>query len=152
MAFVVPASIGHAPYAAPLLDFVVEHFGDVRITAIRTKLFPELSEDCWLLHADGFGARTTELSFSVLGHFKPFAAPCETTQVPVNEWRESWSRRLRPYLLPANIRETYRAVASDARSLRFGDIASIGIGYVSGKPDGEGANRVEQILGRAFER
>ena len=135
MAFVVPASIGHAPYAAPLLDYLVEHFDDVRITAIRTKLFPELSEDCWLLHADGFGGSTTKLYFSVLDHFKPVAAPCESTLVPVDEWRESWSRRLRPYLLPGHVREVYRAAASDAGSLRFGDIASIGIGYVSGAND-----------------
>ena len=26
MAFVVPAAIGHAPYAAPLLDYLVGHF------------------------------------------------------------------------------------------------------------------------------
>ena len=135
MAFVVPASIGHAPYAAPLLDYLVEHFDDVRITAIRSKLFPELSEDCWLLHADGFGGSTRELCFSVLDHFKPSAVPCDTTLVPVREWRESWSRRLRPYLLSAKVREAYQAVASDAGSLRFGDIASIGIGYVSGAND-----------------
>ena len=55
MAFVVPAAIGHAPYAAPLLDYLVGHFDEVRIVAVRTKLFPELSEDCWLLHAGGFG-------------------------------------------------------------------------------------------------
>ena len=135
MAFVVPASIGHAPYAAPLVDYLIEYFDDVRMTAIRSKLFPELSEDCWLLHADGFGGSTTELCFSVLDHFKPSATPCETTTIPVPEWRESWSRRLRPYLLPANVREVYRAAASDADSLRFGDIASIGIGYVSGAND-----------------
>ena len=135
MAFVVPASIGHAPYAAPLLDYLVEHFDNVQITAIRRKLFPELSEDCWLLHADGFGGSTMELYFSVLDHFKPSATPRETTLVPVNEWRGSWSRRLRPYLLPANVRDAYRAAASDAGSLRFGDIASIGVGYVSGAND-----------------
>ena len=66
---------------------------------------------------------TTELCFSVLDHFKPSAAPCETTVIPVNEWRQSWRRRLRPYLLPANVREVYRSAASDTTSLRFGDIA-----------------------------
>ena len=132
MAFVVPAAIGHAPYAAPLLDYLVEHFDDVRITAIRSKLFPELSEDCWLLHAGGFGGRTAELRLAVLDHFKPAATSCETIGIPVREWRESWSRRLRPYLLPGNVRELYRAAASNADSIRFGDIASIGIGYVSG--------------------
>ena len=159
MAFVVPAAIGHAPYAAPLLDYLVGHFDDVRIVAVRTKLFPELSEDCWLLHADGFGGRpprwnsgagsdgargqapmglggrdrTAELRFSVLDRFKPMAElPREAVTVPVHEWRTSWNRRLRPYLLPGNVRALYRATASDPDSLRFGDVASIGIGYVSG--------------------
>ncbi len=149
MAFVVPAAIGHAPYAAPLLDYLVEHFDEVRIVAVRTKLFPELSEDCWLLHAGGFGGgipdgtrgqapiglggRTAELRFSVLDRFKPpVELPREAVAVPVREWRTSWNRRLRPYLLPGNIRELYRAAASHPDSLRFGDVASIGIGYVSG--------------------
>ena len=135
MAFVVPAAIGHAPYAAPMLDYLVENFDRVRVTAIRSKLFPELSEDCWLLHADGFGGRTAELRLTVLEHFKRSVAPCETIAVPVREWRESWKRRLRPYLLSANVRELYRAADSAAGSLRFGDIASIGIGYVSGAND-----------------
>jgi len=135
MAFVVPASIGHAPYAAPLLDYLVGHFDEVWITAIRTKLFPRLSEDCWLLHAGGFGGSTMEFRFSALDHFKPATTPCEATRIPVNEWRKSWDRRIRPYLLPAKVRETYRAAALDTRSLRFGDIASIGIGYVSGAND-----------------
>ena len=159
MAFVVPAAIGHAPYAAPLLDYLVGHFDDVRIVAVRTKLFPELSEDCWLLHAGGFGGRTprwgsgagsdgargqapmglggrdrtAELRFSVLDRFKPTAElPRAAVTVPVREWRTSWNRRLRPYLLPGNVRALYRAAASDPDSLRFGDVASIGIGYVSG--------------------
>ena len=133
MAFVVPAAIGHAPYAAPLLDYLVGHFDDVRIVAVRTKLFPDLSEDCWLLHAGGFGGRAAELRFSVLDRFNPPAElPCEAVTVPVREWRTSWNRRLRPYLLPGNVRELYRATASTPDSLRFGDLASIGIGYVSG--------------------
>ena len=135
MAFVVPASIGHAPYAAPLLDYLVEHFDEVRITAIRSKLFPELSEDCWLLHAAGFGGRTVEFRLAVFDHFKSSVAPCLTVAVPVREWRESWNRRLRAYLLPGHVRELYRAAASDGGSLRFGDIASIGVGYVSGAND-----------------
>ena len=56
MAFVVPAAIGHAPYAAPLLDYLVGHFDDVRIVAVRTKLFPDLSEDCRRLRRQGRGA------------------------------------------------------------------------------------------------
>ena len=133
MAFVVPDAIGHAPYAAPLLDYVVERFGSVQIIAVREKLFPELSEDCWLLFADDFGGSTAEIRFTVLERFEPLATPPrEALRVSVREWRQSWNRRLRPYLLPQNARELYRLVASHAASLRFGKIAEIGIGYVSG--------------------
>ena len=52
MAFVVPAEIGHAPYAAPLVEWFAGHFADLRVVAVREKLFPELSEDVWLLFAD----------------------------------------------------------------------------------------------------
>ena len=52
MAFVVPAAIGHAPYATPLIEYLVGHFNEIRIVAIRKRLFPRLSEDCWLLFAD----------------------------------------------------------------------------------------------------
>jgi adenine-specific DNA methylase len=34
MAFVVPAEIGHAPYAAPLLEYLVAHFATVHVIAI----------------------------------------------------------------------------------------------------------------------
>lgn len=75
MAFVVPAEIGHAPYAAPLLEYLVSRFRTVHIVAVRTKLFPELSEDCWLLYANGFEGQTQEIRFSVLDSFKPSSRP-----------------------------------------------------------------------------
>ena len=42
MAFVVPAEIGHAPYASPLIEYLVAHFKHVQIVAVREKLFPGL--------------------------------------------------------------------------------------------------------------
>ena len=133
MAFVVPAAIGHAPYAAPLLEYLVRNFSTVRIIAIRTKLFPQLSEDCWLLYASGFGGRTAELCLSVWDRFIPSATPPGGgIWVSVQEWRDSWNRRLRPYLLPSSVRELYRVAVSRPDAIRFGDIATIGIGYVSG--------------------
>src|SRR5260370_129266 len=55
MAFLVPAEVGHAPYARPLVDFLASNFGKVLFLAVRSKLFPELSEDVWILYAEGFG-------------------------------------------------------------------------------------------------
>lgn len=136
MAFVVPAEIGHAPYAAPLLEYLVAHFSTVQIVAVREKLFPELSEDCWLLYAEGFGGHTSHIRFTALDRFVPMASPPKAySEVNVAEWRSVWNRRLRPFLLPTAARELYQHIASRRSTRRFGQIAEIGIGYVSGAND-----------------
>ncbi|QJU60942.1 N-6 DNA methylase (plasmid) [Sphingomonas sp. AP4-R1] len=133
MAFVVPAEIGHAPYASPLIEYLVAHFKRVQIVAVREKLFPDLSEDCWLLYAEGFGGKTDHIAFTVCDRFEwSTRPPKQAEKVAVGEWRDSWNRRLRPYLLPAAIRDAYRAFADDVGGHRLSSFASVGIGYVSG--------------------
>lgn len=136
MAFVVPAEIGHAPYAAPLLEYLVRSFSKVQIVAVRKKLFPALSEDCWLLYTEGFGARADAIELTVVDQFVPTRMPPKPTiRVDLNEWRTVWNRRLRPFLLPASVRSQYAAVLADPRTRRLGDFAGVGIGYVSGDND-----------------
>lgn len=151
MAFVVPAAFGHAPYAGPLVEHLVAHFRDVRIVAVRRKLFPRLSEDCWLLFADGFGGSTPEMRLGATDAIRAFETPPRAnTRVAVAEWRSSWSRRLRPYLLSDRVRSCYLAATrrADAHALaaidgasvstrptlpvRLGAVASVALGYVSG--------------------
>jgi hypothetical protein len=93
MAFVVPSEIGHAPYAVPLLEYMAGHFNSVQIVAIRDKLFEDLSEDCWLLYADGFGGSTDSFRFSPLAAFEYMPAPPDSgVDVTVREWRD-WNAR-----------------------------------------------------------
>jgi hypothetical protein len=100
---------------------------------VREKLFPELSEDCWLLFADGFSGKTEQLRFTALRRFKPTARPPRQFEaISVTEWRDVWRRRLRPYLISQAARDLYRVTVEDASTYRFGDVATIGIGYVSG--------------------
>lgn len=133
MAFVVPAEIGHAPYSAPLLEYLLDHFSTVHVIAVRDKLFPDLSEDCWLLRAEEFGGSTREILFSPLDGFaySPVPPP-SSVAVSVTEWRNLWNRRLRPFLLPSTVRDVYQHLSLETRSQRFGDLATIGIGYVTG--------------------
>ena len=136
MAFVVPAEIGHAPYAAPLLEYLIGQFEVVHIIAVRAKLFPELSEDCWLLYAGGFGGVAGEIEFTTVDRFHPSSErPGLRLRIPLEEWRCVWKRRLRPMLLPSSARQAYRDLAARADTKRFGELASIGIGYVSGGND-----------------
>lgn len=133
MAFVVPAEIGHAPYAAPLLDYLVASFSTVHIVAVRRKLFPSLSEDCWLLYAEGFGGKADSIDLSVVDAFEPQKVPPRpSVRIDLQDWRTIWNRRLRPYLLPASVRNLYAAALTDPGTHRFADFASVGIGYVSG--------------------
>ena len=159
LAFVVPAAIGHARYAAPLVEYLVSHFAEVRIVAVRRKLFPRLSEDCWLLFADGFGGATDAMDLAAVDAILPRqeAPAAATVRVPVSDWRTVWGRRLRPYLLGAQARLIYQtaAAAADAglsvggtangehpqdadqegkarSAVRLGALAAVELGYVSG--------------------
>jgi hypothetical protein len=136
MAFVVPAEIGHAPYAAPVLEHLVSCFRRVQIVAVRDKLFPELSEDCWLLYAEGHGGTAREIEFTVCDSFQPGSAPPKSSsRIPVGDWRKIWNRRLRPFLMPENARNLYQLMSVDDGSFRLREAATVGIGYVSGAND-----------------
>lgn len=136
IAFVVPAEIGHAPYAAPLLEYLLARFAVVHVVAVRNKLFPELSEDCWLLFADGFGSNSDNIRFTTLTAFAPMASPpTDYLDVSAEDWRTKWRRRLRPYLLSNEARALYEEAAYSSEGRRFGDVAQIGIGYVTGAND-----------------
>ena len=135
MAFVVPAEIGHAPYAAPLLDWFARHFNEVRLVAVRQKLFAELSEDVWLLYADGFGGRTDHFDLALHERFVfRSEPPIADTRVSVREWRR-WGSRLRPMLLPSRIRDAYENLRDSELTTALGRVADVGIGYVSGAND-----------------
>lgn len=135
MAFVVPAEIGHAPYASPVLTFLCSHFRQVRIVAIREKIFPDLSEAAWLLFADGFGDRTDVIELSLFDRFASFTWTDQPTkQVAVFSWQEAGCR-LRKFILPDNALLTYQSTASKSGVSRLGRLASTSIGYVSGAND-----------------
>jgi adenine-specific DNA methylase len=132
MAFVVPAEIGHAPYALPLLDFLVRNFDQVQLVAVQKKLFPELSQDCWLLYCCGFGGSAKSILMSKVANFTPSARPPRSgRRVSLHEIA-AWGGRLRQFLLSDSALDLYLALANSPDTHRFDDIAKIGIGYVTG--------------------
>jgi hypothetical protein len=130
MAFVVPAEIGHAPYATPLLKFLCKSFSRVQLVLIRESVFADLSQDVWLLFADGHGDSTDEIHLTLWDAFRTSKkVPRPTIQISVDEW-EKWGCRLRSFVLPSESREIYQA--SRERAHELGEIARVGIGYVTG--------------------
>lgn len=137
LAFVVPAEIGHAPYARPLVKYLLRHFQFVQIIAIRRKLFPDLSEDTWLLYADEYSTNhiDCELKFTDIECFKYSSLPPKEGQTVSRREMEHWQTRLRAFLLPSHLRELYLEFARSDKTFRLGQVAKIGIGYVTGAND-----------------
>jgi len=132
MAFVVPAEIGHAPYAVPLLSYLSGNFSRLQLVAVRRKIFTELSEDCWLLYADRYGGRTDYFELIPVERFASSSRPPKGgEQVSTREWKD-WNYHLRPFLMRRNVRSLYRELVDSPKTRRFGDIADVGIGYVTG--------------------
>ena len=134
LGLVVPAEIGHAVYARQVVRYLLSSFERVEIIAVREKLFPDLSEDCWLLRATGFGSPGETAYFAKLDSFDPDDEQWVFEAVPLTEIRQ-WHYRLRPFLVGPAIRDTYREIAARPGTIRMGSAAEIGIGYVTGAND-----------------
>ena len=135
LAFVVPAEIGHATYAMPLLEALAERFETVRIIAIKDKMFPELSEDTWLLYADGFGGRSRFLELVIQDRFIPSPSPpAPEHEISLTGWRRARGH-LRRWFLPRKALALYESLEDGPDAFRLGTVASVGIGYVTGAND-----------------
>ncbi len=130
-AFVVPAEIAYAVYARPLLRFLVESFGLVELTAIKRKLFPDLSEDCWLLRVADRGAKSDGVHFRKVESFSDLASP-PSAELASRSWLEANDFRLRPLLLSSTLRGEYEELLARGGAARLGSVAKLGIGYVTG--------------------
>jgi hypothetical protein len=131
MAFVVPAEIGHAAYAASFLGFLARRFGDVRVIAVQESVFPDLSQDAWLLYAADKGSSTAAISFAAVDRFSAARRPPRGVMVELTEL-SAWRSRLRPFLLSEDQRALYQRLSLPEHSTALGKLARVGIGYVSG--------------------
>lgn len=135
MAFIIPSEVGHAPYSEPLLRFLLGHFSTVQLVAVRERVFSELSEDVWLLYADGFGGETSAIDLTLMPTLCYSPEPPRTSRrVSVKEW-EQWNQRIRPFLLPDQVLDFYRGTVDLPSASRLGKLAKVGIGYVTGAND-----------------
>ncbi len=134
LAFVVPAEIGHAVYARDVVRHLLRAFGRVEVIAVREKLFPDLSEDCWLLRASGFGGRAEAIHFARLDSLDADDRAWVFEPVSTEELGR-WGYRLRALLVSGAIRSAYPELAVGTTAHRLGSVARVGIGYVTGAND-----------------
>jgi adenine-specific DNA methylase len=132
LAFVVPAEVGHAGYAAPLVEYLARSFRNVHFIAIQNSIFKELSQDVWLLFADGYGESSHQIQLTRWTSFRQSESPPKPhVVVSLSEWQQ-FSKRLRPFILPKPVLELYRNLAEDKATVRLGSVAQVSIGYVTG--------------------
>jgi SAM-dependent methyltransferase len=132
LAFVVPAEVGHAGYAAPLVEYLVRSFRSVHFVAIQNSVFTDLSQDIWLLFAEGYGDSSNEIRLTRWTTFRQTESPPRpTVVVSLSEWHR-FSKRLRPFILPRATLELYGSLADNKAAVRLGSLAQVSIGYVTG--------------------
>jgi len=142
LAMVLPVEIGHAAYAIPVLSHLKKSFSKVTFLTFRKRLFPNLSEDTLLALAENKGAGPAQFFWrdfadasrlaAIQNHGDyVFAGKRRVNGAALAEGHE----RLSECFVPRKALELYRHLAHLPEVRRLGDLANVGIGYVTGAND-----------------
>jgi len=132
LAMVMPSELGHAMYARAVLRFLVENFRHLAVEMFRNKLFEDLSQSTVLLLCEGYGEPSR--AFIISSAEDLFASDRQVDKVDVATVKQG-RFRFTPYLISKEARSLYEGLATDSRVQRLGDVADVGIGYVTGAND-----------------
>jgi adenine-specific DNA methylase len=141
LAMVVPMEVGHARYALPVLRYLAGAFERVTFLTFQKKLFPDLSEDTLLLLAENKGGSPSAFFAQDLSHpglllgLQVENRPIVDTQAMNTPALSEGRERLVEYLIPPAARELYHELKGLESTRRLGDLADVGIGYVTGAND-----------------
>lgn len=137
LAMVLPMEMWHAAYARPVLAYLTGRFRTLEVLTFDDRLFPDLSQDTVLVLADDFGQGDAELRW----HHTRSAADLSgwtniRTRPPARvlpaDLIATGEQRLIEEFVPKAARELYRELAAHPKVVKLGNIARVGIGYVSG--------------------
>lgn len=142
LAMVVPAEIGHAAYALPVLNYLSRRFRTVTILTFRKRLFSDLNENTFLILCEGKDEPGTELrwrDFESVGQLSQIArqSPCPGLPAVILQSEELMSGRAKliEQFIPMTSRHLYRDLLASESTRLLGDVAGVGIGYVTGAND-----------------
>jgi adenine-specific DNA-methyltransferase len=134
---VAPAELAHAGYAQPLIKHICGSFREVSLITFDKRLFPDLGEDTVLLMCEGRGEPFHGFTLTRLADMSSLGVPVEAKSSVVMDApaMSTGAIRMLQYLLPSATRELYERLESHPRIMRLGQIADVGIGYVTGAND-----------------
>jgi adenine-specific DNA-methyltransferase len=135
LGMVVPAELGHAQYAKGVLAYLLRQFSRVSVVMFRESLFPELSEETYLLQCDGYGTPCKWLSVATSQNILQAEDAADRGLPAEIEAITSGKTRLAHYRVSLRARKLYEGLSEMQGIVRFGEKADIGIGYVTGCND-----------------
>jgi adenine-specific DNA methylase len=141
LAMVIPAELTHASYALPVLDFLHARFGQVTLLSLNERLFPTLSQDVLLLLAEGQGKAPSAIKLHVCRSVADLHNLQAAGRLPISGATVATPEQLRHQhkLLTCGIDQRaanlYSELIHSAVVRTLGDIAQVGIGYVTGAND-----------------
>lgn len=135
LGMVLPVELGHASYARPVLKGLSRTYRRVTLLTFKERLFPDLSQDTLLLLAEDKGAPFEGFFWRDVERVTDLEAlnqelnPTERLpEAPLLDGREKLIMRF----IPEAARELYGELAAHPAVSRLGDLADVGIGYVTG--------------------
>ncbi|AFM23340.1 N-6 DNA methylase [Desulfomonile tiedjei] len=141
LAMVAPFALCQASYALPVLQHLLHSFGEVTLLTFREKIFSCLNEDTLLILAADKGSRKSQLHvkdlpgpkslFTLLGAREPIRTDLKSKILNHTELLQG-KERLIHYLIPEEIRLLYKECKTLPQMHSLGDLAYVGIGYVTG--------------------
>jgi adenine-specific DNA methylase len=136
LAMVVPAEFTHATYARPVVQYLAKTFGQISLAGFAERLFPDLNQDTFLIFAEGYGGKCRGFRLERFRGIEQLARALQSgkqfgTKVKLQKL-ESTNGRLRNHFLPSEVGALYNFLAADSRVYRLGELAQVGIGYVTG--------------------
>ncbi len=143
LAMVVPFELMHAAYARPVLRHLATSFGKLIFLTFRQKVFNHLNEDTLLLLAEEKGRDITQLLRRDLANPEDLRGLLDRGyseishhSIPLDHDAICEGRtRLIEYFIPDSVRYLYGELKASAEVVKAGDLANIGIGYVTGAND-----------------
>lgn len=138
LAMVIPVELGHAIYARPVLNYLVQTFGCTTLLTFKECLFPELSQDTLLVLAENKGKTFGKLRIHDLDSVTDLEDADKvirklTHAEDINhEDMISGRTTLTSYWISDEARDLYKRLSKCATTKRLGEFAEVGIGYVTG--------------------
>jgi adenine-specific DNA-methyltransferase len=142
LAMVLPMEVAHAKYARPVLDHLRKSFEETTFLTFRSKLFADLNEDTVLVLAEGKTTGIGRFLLRDLAHPGLLTGIVEGDDFDFGGSRNidaeniaSGKNRLIEHFLPAKARDLYRELKTSSLTRKLGQLADVGIGYVTGAND-----------------